>query len=80
MSPTADRGKSLRVRLRRLFGRRARAIAACILLLAGGLPIRPEELEEQMCRMSNVEIVQALEHEQQPSGDPPDAEAYLKKN
>lgn len=58
-------------RLRGMFGRRSRALAACILLLVSGSPIRPEEIEEHMRNMSKAKIVQAIEHQKQHSGDPP---------
>ena len=36
-----------------------------------GMPIPPEEIEERMRMMSKTRIAQVLEHEQEPSGDPP---------
>jgi hypothetical protein len=53
-----------------MFGRRSRALAACVLLVSGS-PIRPEEIEEHMRNMSKAKIVQAIEHQKQHSGDPP---------
>jgi hypothetical protein len=65
----------LRARLRNLFGRRLPAVAAAVLLLTSGMPIPPEEMEERMRMMSKIRIAQVLEHEQQPSGDPPGEDA-----
>jgi len=48
----------------RVFNRRARALALGIFLIAGalgGMPIRPEEIEEQWRGRSKLEMVQILE-------------------
>lgn len=74
MSYSDESAKSFLARLRGLFGRRSRAMAVGVLLLGGalgGVPIRPEEIEEHMRSMSKAKIVQLLEHAQEPSGDPP---------
>lgn len=75
MSSCNYSGKSLLARFRGSFGHRSRALCIGVLLMGsvlGGVPIRPEEIEEHMRAMSRAKIVQLLEHEQQPSGDPPD--------
>jgi len=67
--------RPLLARVRGLLGRRARALCLGALLIGGalsGMPIRPEEIEEQMRSMSKAEIVQLLENDQS-SGDPPDS-------
>jgi hypothetical protein len=56
------------------FGRRLRVVAACLLLLVSGAPIRPDEIEEQLSSMSKARVAQVLEHEGQPCGDPPGEE------
>lgn len=74
MSNGDDPAKSLLARLRALLGRRSRALAVGVFLLGGalsGMPIRPEEIEEQMRSMSEAKIVLILGSEQQPPADPP---------
>jgi hypothetical protein len=74
MSSCDDSARSVLARLRGLFGRRSRTLAVGVFLLGGalsGTPIRPEEIEEHMRSMSKAKIVQVLEREQQPPGDPP---------
>lgn len=73
MSYCDDSAKSFLARLRGLFGRRSRALCVGVFLLGGalsGMPIRPEEIEEHMRSMCKAKIVQLLEQEQQPPGDP----------
>jgi len=71
MSCCDDSVKSFLTRLRGLFGRSSRALAVGVFLLLSGMPIRPEELKEHMQYTSKAKIVQILECEQQPPGDPP---------
>jgi hypothetical protein len=64
-------------RFRRLLGHRTRALFVGAFLIGGalgGMPIRPEEIEEHMRGMSKAEVVQFLENKHQPSGDPPEKE------
>lgn len=42
------------------------------------MPIRPEEIEEHMRRISKAKVVQILEQEHRPSGDPPDNEGEIR--
>lgn len=42
------------------------------------MPIRPEEIEEHMCSMSKAKVIQILEQEHRPSGDPPDKEGEIR--
>jgi hypothetical protein len=71
MCPCDHSAQPFRARLRSLFGRRLPAVAAAVILLMSGMPIPPEEIQERMRMMSKIGIAQVLEHEQQPSGDPP---------
>jgi hypothetical protein len=71
-------GPSLLAKIRGLLGLRARALFLGVSLGLGalsGMPIRPEEIEKHMRSMSKAEVVQLLENEQQPSGDPPENES-----
>ncbi len=71
---------SLLARFRGLLGHRSRALCMGAFLMGGalsGMPIRPEEIEELMCGMSQAKIVQLLENEQ-PSGDPPNSEGVIR--
>lgn len=66
---------SLQVRFFSLVNHRARTLLLGLFLMGGaliGMPIKPEEIEEQMRAMSSAKSVQLLEQEQQPSGDPPE--------
>ncbi len=71
MSRFYGRAASYAVRLRGLFGRRSRALALGVFLLLSPVPIRPEEVKEHMQCMSKARMVQVIEREQQPPGDPP---------
>ncbi len=56
------------------FTRRARALALGLFLSVGaycGLPLRPEEIEQQWQSQTKAEVLQVLEEENQPPGDPP---------
>jgi hypothetical protein len=75
-------GSSLLAKIRGRVGRRARALIVGVFLIGGalgGMPIRPEEIEEHMRSGSKAEAVQLLENEQQPSGDPPDNESIARQ-
>ena len=75
MSYSDISAKTFLARLRGLLGCRSRALAVGVFLLGGaltGMPIRPGEIEEHMRSMSKAKILQLLEHEQEPSGDPPE--------
>jgi hypothetical protein len=74
MSSCDDCARSFFARLRALFGRRSRALAVGVFLLLSPIPIRPEEIEEHMHCMSKARMVQILERDQQPPGDPPCAD------
>ncbi len=72
--------RSLLARFRGLLGNRSRALCIGAFLIGGalgGMPIRPEEIEEHMRSMSKAKIVQLLENEQ-PSGDPPNREGVIR--
>lgn len=65
--------RSLPARFRGLLGQRSRALCIGVFLIGGalgGMPIRPEEIEEHMRIMSQAKLVQILENEQA-SGGPP---------
>ncbi|MBV8896879.1 MAG: hypothetical protein JO051_10245 [Acidobacteriaceae bacterium] len=77
MSDCDQPSKPLLARFRGLLGRRSRAVCLGALLVGGafgGMPIRPEEIEEHMSSMSKAQIVQVLEQEHTPDGDPPHSE------
>lgn len=76
MSDFDRSGRSLLARFRGLLGQRSRALCIGVFLIGGafgGMPIRPEEIEEHMRMMSQAKQVQILENEQA-SGDPPGSE------
>ena len=74
MSVSNGSGKSFLARFRGLLGHRSRALCIGVFLIGGalgGMPIRPEEIEEHMRSMSRAKIVQVLENEQQRSSGLP---------
>jgi hypothetical protein len=80
MSFVIAAGPSLLAKIRGLLGLRARALFLGVCLGVGalsGMPIRPEEIEKHMRCMSKAEVVQLLENERQPSGDPPESESAV---
>ena len=81
MSDCDQPSKSLLARFRGLLGRRSRALCIGAFLVGGafgGMPIRPEEIEEHMSSMSKAKVVQVLEQERRPSGDPPENEGQAR--
>jgi len=80
--PCCDHSRgSLLTRFRGLLGHRSRALCVGAFLIGGalgGMPIRPEEIEEHMRRISKAKVVQILEQEHRPSGDPPDNEGEIR--
>lgn len=83
MSDRDQSERSILARFRGLLGHRSRALCLGVFLAGsalGGMPIRPEEIEEHMSMMSKAKIVQILEQERIPSGDPPDNEGECRSN
>lgn len=76
MSHCDRAGRSLLARFRGLLGRRSRALCVGAFLIGGalgGMPIRPEEIEEHLRSSAQAKLVQILENNQ-PSGEPPNSE------
>jgi hypothetical protein len=60
-------------RCRPLLSLRVRTLLLGVFLIGGalgGMPFRPEEIEDQMQNMSEPELVQILEDESRSEGDP----------